>query len=304
MSWLIEEESLDRFVSGDTGIRGALRSSFPVDRNLDNDDFVTEGSGVVTTPPEFVRLYATELLNASIRMDDDQDSIRSGVTILPSCSSSSVVSPYQLTHNTHIPNSNEFIPRSNEFFSVLDESAEALSMSPNSIDSSLLTEFSGCCMISSVVSSECSESCSDEQVEIEDMHRDDKEDSQFFSNVTYECGDSVAKQRPPISSLVENKKNETQWKLWYNRFETEKDWDDFQEKTEQLLEALDCPIEDRDEFIAHLINMEEKMFWDSSNEANDTVIVPSKISWLLELAALSASIAVAGVVIIRLLKGR
>jgi hypothetical protein len=299
MSWLIDEDSLDRFVSGDAGRRDALTVDDALDIIVpENPQFPSNEA--TTNPPNFVRLYSTEFLNASsILIDEDEDSLQSGVTIIPSCSSSSVVShrQYQPVQNNTL-NINVDASDAN-----MDESAAMLSINPNSIDSSLLTEFSNCPMISSVVSDERSESPSDTPTDMEIVTLDDPSfdsgpgqghEHAFSEAAPSDCGACPDK----------SKNNELQRNVWYNRFETERDWEEFRDRTNQLLDAVDCAPEDRDEVIAQLVNMEERIFWECHRDANEAMESPSKASWFLELAALTASIAVAGVVIIKILRGR
>jgi hypothetical protein len=298
MSWLIDEDSLDRFVSGNAGRGEVSAVEDALDIHEANEQFPS--GGAVTYPPNFVRLYSTEPLNASsIMIDDDEDSLQSGVTILPSCSSSSIVSHFRYQR----VQSNTLNPNMDASEVNMEESAAILSINPNSIDSSLLTEFSNCPMISSVVSDERSGSPSDSLTDMEVVTLDDRSVDSGPSRAQESLfSEAVASEYSTCPDG--NTKNEIQRNVWYDRFETELDWEEFRDKTNQLLDAVDCAPEDRDEMIARLINMEERMLWESNRDAGDVMESPSKVSWFLEVAALTASVAVAGVVIIRLLRGR
>jgi hypothetical protein len=294
MSWLIEEESIDRYVLDDVDASGFLYTAEQRFRR-DNDNVETNNERQIENEPpiDFVSLNNNDghILNTSVIMlDDDQESIQSGVTILPSCSSSSIASHHQQqgTINTR------FDVDSSRMGSLMDESGVALSIDPYSIDSSLLTEFSNSPLISSVVSEE-----SVNEGSVADHAAD-----------TCSCQNETSRNVMPFRSCDSinsscSTETDEKPKRWFSRFENEKDWDEFQEKTKQLLEAVDCPLEDRDELIAQLISMEEKMFWESkTDKGTETVAVQSNVSWLLEVAALSASIVVAGLVIVRIIKGR
>jgi hypothetical protein len=281
MSWLIEDESIDRFVLDDVYISDELQ--FERDIRLTNEE-----QSESEVPVDFVSLqhHDAQLLNSSIIMlETDQDSVRSGVTILPSCSSSSLASDqnHQSTSNTNI------ITDSSHGVLLTNESESALSINPDSIDSSILTEFSNSPLISSVVSEEI------------------VNDTGNRSNLT-NCVDFMPLQSKDSMSIKSSCCSDTDGasNIWYSHFESENDWDEFREKTKQLLEAVDCPLEERDELIAQLITMEEKMFWESKmdNKQNETVATQSNVSWLLEIATLSVSVVVAGVMIVRILKGR
>jgi hypothetical protein len=278
MSWLIEEESMDRFVLDDIGGIGRP-DHFEEDGVSDREDaeLIDLHDHIEILPPmDFVTLRSSTsaLLEApNIFHDADQESIHSSITILLSCSSSS--------RNTQLVPIRQDLSNS---VSVIDETDASLSINANSIDSSILTEFSGTPCISSVNSFENSESL----IELESV------------NDTTDTTESVL-TIDMHQTREENLKNNR----WYNKFESEEKWDEFQEKTKLLLDAVECPMEDRDEMIAQLISMEEQMFWNSNGDQfNEETIHPPKLSWLLEVAALSASIAVAGVVLVRLLKCR
>ena len=282
MSWLIEEESIDRFVLDDIG-ENLISGHFEHDvEGSDRERGQSVENDVGNLPPMgtiSLRNGTSVVLpvnSSNTIIDTDQQSIHSGITILPSCSSSVDSHQEQVASMQDSPHS----------VSMIDEDA-ALSLNVNSIDSSILTEFSGSHLISSVNSCEISEPLGGVAT---DCSVDDTTDVSVGS-LSYEY------------NPLENESKNTHW---YNRFKSEKEWDEFQEKTKQLLDAVDCPLEERNELITQLISMEEQLFWNSNddhvNEA--TMMQTPKLSWLLEVVALSASIAVAGVVIARYLKHR
>ncbi len=275
MSWLIEEESIDRFVLDDIG--GNLISGH-FEHDVEESD---RENDVGNFPPMDVitlRNGSSVVLDSSnIIIDTDQESIHSGITILPSCSSS------VNSHQEQVASMQD----SANIVSMIEESDAGLSLNVDSIDTSILTEFSGSHLISSVNSCESSEPIRGVATE---MDVDDTTDVPVGS-VSYE-----------YYPLEDESKNTH----WYNRFKSEEEWDEFQEKTKLLLDAVDCPTEERNELIAQLISMEEQLFWNSNDDqVNDaTMMQTPKLSWLLEVVALPASIAVAGVVIARYLKSR
>jgi hypothetical protein len=164
---------------------------------------------------------------------------------------------------------------------MLDETESALSINANSIDSSILTEFSGSHLISSVNSCENDESSRKEQIVMD-----------------YDETMSDATLSQPLAE-------KGQESCWYNQLEIEENWEEFQDRAKQLLDAVDCPLEERDELIAQLIFMEEQMFWSSGGKkCCDATTQPYTLSWLLEVAAASAAIAFAGIVMVRFLKTR
>jgi hypothetical protein len=301
MSWLIEEESLDRVVLDDIDVN-TVRS---VTDNVVLVNTVEHCTTEITPLPiDFVTVSNSDLLYTSVAVhnDDFDESIRSGMTIIPSCSESSSLSVHlpqyqqqeqdQQQRQLSIQNVNttESIQQINESDVTL------LSMHPNSIDSSLLTDLSNS-MISSIVSDD----------HIVEYHIEDTND-----NYVEHCDTQLEESTPSeLSTTNDIRNSNTPSKFWYSRFETEKDWDDFQVKTKKVLEAIDCPIENHDDMITQLIHMEEYTFWESdcynnstNNNDETTLGAPSAISWLLEVVALSASIALSGVVIFKILKGR
>lgn len=285
MSWLIEEESIDRFVLDE--INGnVIPDHFEEETimTVREDGYLIgcDDHNEILPPMDFVTLRSSAPASSetpNIVIDDsDQESIHSGITILPSCSS--------LSQNIqHV----SIIQDSSSIASMIDETDAVLSINPNSIDSSILTEFSGSPCISSVNSFESSESLVELPVETINETTNDTAESVLTTGtgMNQSRGEILANSR------------------WYNNFENEEKWDEFQEKTKLLLDAVGCPMEERDEMIAQLINMEEQMFWNSNGDQNsEEIIHPSKLSWMLDVAVLSASIAVAGVVLVRFLKCR
>ena len=278
MSWLIQEESMDYNVLDN--IEGNAMSGHIEQNLIESDredgevvDYESTGTMEILPPMDYITLRnisTIELGTSNIITDADQLSIQSGVTIVPSCSSST------LQHEQYTSRQN-----SSNTVSMIDETDVALSMNANSIDSSILTEFSGSPLLSSVNSCESYESLPDEQTIMD------------FDETSH---DTTVNQ--PREERMENDR-------WYNHFESEEEWEKFQEKTKQLLDAVDCPTEQRDEIISQLISLEEQMFWnfDDDRPCEQATCTPN-LSWLLEVAALSASIAFAGIVMVRFLKGR
>jgi hypothetical protein len=281
MSWLIEEESIDRFILDDIG-GNALSGHFELNLlGSDREDGDSIENDIVILPPvDVITLRNSSSIfedTSNFIINEDQESIHSGMTILPSCSSSSMNTLHEQVAS---------IQDMSNIVSMIDENDAALSLNVNSIDSSLLTEFSGSPLLSSVNSCESSVSFRDAETEIDEAHtaavgsiNSDDTDTPFEDN--------------------------SQSKNWYNHFKSEEEWDEFREKTKHLLDAVDCPMDERNEMIAQLINLEEELFWNCHGDQPSAAILnTTKLSWLFEVVALSASIAVAGVVIVRFLKCR
>ena len=271
---------MDRYVLDDIGghvteghfAQNTVESEQEIDE-IDHDDSLE-----IQPPMDFITLRNSSTIpihtgTSNIITDLDQQSMHSGITIVPSCSSSSMT----IQQHQQCPPSQD----SANIVSMIDETNSALSINANSIDSSVLTEISSSHLISSVNSCGYSESSREEQ-----------------SFMDFDVASNETTVHPRTEAAVETGR-------WYNRIESEEDWYEFKEKAKQLLDAVDCPLEERDEFIAQLISMEEQMFWNSdSDRACETRMHPPTLPWLLEVAALSASIALAGVVIVRFLKCR
>jgi hypothetical protein len=202
----------------------------------------------------------------------DQHSIRSGITIVPSCSTSSL----NMQREQYPP-----LHGSCNTVTMIDETDSALSINANSIDSSILTEFSGSHFISSVDSLENDEPSLDEQTFMD------------FDEATNE------------NARYQSHEERMEKSCWYHHFESEQKWDKFHEETKQLLDAVDCSEEERDEVIAQLISMEEQMFWNSDGDQGcEGIMYTHALPRLIEVAALSASIAFAGIVMVRFLRAR
>jgi hypothetical protein len=300
MSWLIDEESIDRYVLDDLRINEVTGNVEQQD--LRGDEETTEWDsqqGIEIVPPiDYIMLRnnnSEQLDLSNIIIDEDQESIYSGMTIIPSCSSSSVISqPPQQS----LPSQD-----SSNGAPLIDESEVALSIDPNSIDTSILTELSGIHLISSVVSYGSKDDLSDDGMNIDCCENVNCNQRSILQN--HIDTHSVQSQESIISISSIQTSEVPMPKVWYDQFESEEDWERFHEKTNQLLDAVSCPDEERDELIAQLINMEEEIFWKVNGSGTSEVMkTPSKSSWLLEVIAVSASIAVAGMVVVRILKGR
>jgi hypothetical protein len=278
MSWLIEEESIDRYVLDDIG--GNVIPDHFVQNVVENDGegddaMIDHVDSIEILPPmDFITLRnsSTVLLHTSDTITNaDRQSIHSGITIVPSCSSS------MTTQHEQCPLTLD----SSNAVTMNDQTDSVLSINANSIDSSILTEFSGSHFISSVNSCENNEPLRYEQTGMD------------FDECTN------------VNTLDQPNEEHAEKGRWYNYFEKEEEWDEFQERTKQLLDAVDCPIDERDELIAQLISMEEQMFWNSDGDrACEEIVDTHTSSWLLEVAVLSASITFAGIVMVRFLKCR
>lgn len=309
MSWLdlIDDGSLDRFVSGGRS-QGDEEDNDDDHLNGDQESGASIEEEDVTIPPPV--MYGTEILNGSMIFDDDdeeeEDSSYGSVTIIRSVSSSITGVLQQQTRVLTQATTDVSIS------TMEDESSQessSLSLHPDSLESSLMTEFTGSRMISSLSSEESSESSDDtymEEVASIAGPRGDPEPEASDDRTEASRGqDSQAEQllgTTTNTAKLSTARTEDKLKLWYSHFQTEQDWDEFREAANGLLKAMDCPLEDRDALIAQLIAAEEDLFWES--KTNSVTLLAQPKTWLLELAAVAATVALTGVAIVRILKGR
>jgi hypothetical protein len=347
MSWLdlIDDDSLDRFVRGGGGGGGDIHTGNNTNNELLNG--ISSAGGVialvdVTSPPPVVD---TDILFDDDDDDDDYDegSSYGSITILPSATSSLTAGVPQVAQRQRqeqlLPQASATdvsiatLESSEDSFALEEEESTSTSLSlslhPESLESSLMTEFTGTTpMISSVSSEERSESSDDDSTTTSmdscGSPPDSRTDSSSgglaisaFSETEQIYGTATTTPTPPPttttttnSSTNLSSRTEDQLKRWYSHFQTEQDWDDFRDAAYEMLKAIDCPLEDRDDLIAQLIAAEEDLFWEKSKSkcpaATGAVVaaVQEPKTWLLEVAAVVATVAIAGVAVVRILKGR
>lgn len=276
-----------------------------------------------------------------------------GITILPSVSSSSIgvgtITPSSNSSGNHgagvsfldlgrimtsssrasrlnsISTSFVSVPRDDDDMEE-ESSTSSLSLHPESVESSIMTEFTtsgGRMMMISAVSDDEDD---DDELPASPIITSKDSSASFDADTNHDHDDDedLVHKPPPTTSvkessdvlLVGEKRQQQQPPLWYNRFQSEQDWQDFREATNKLLDAVDCPLEDRDQVMAELIAQEEDLFWERTKStgeqqqqrADAIYAVPSKNGMtarlLLEVTAVFATVAVTGVALVRLLKGR
>lgn len=308
MSWqdLIDESSLNQFVSGggvedettDDEQQQDVAELLPAQNAGDELD--------VTIPPSVTTMYGTEWRNVSLIFDDDSDvdedySDCDCITIVSSVPSSTHINAMVPTTSHAVQNRAE----TTVSISTIEDSEESTSLTlhPDSIESSLMTNFtqSSSMNTSSVSSREQSESSdvsmeSDSQV----LREEKKDTTQKFSGNNSEASYSV---KLPAASIEPSASTDDQLKLWYSHLKTEQDWEEFREAASELLKAIDCPVKNQDDLIAQLIAAEEDFFWES--KTNSIVIAQTQPkSWLLEIVAVAATVALTSVALIKILKAR
>jgi hypothetical protein len=302
-SWLdlIDDASLDRFVAAGGNDDDDDDDIVRVDRDIETENLLSPvGSELPVVQSS--NLYDTELLSQSeiSAMNDDDDEIvteASEITILPSISSSENLLRDRLFGSCH----GSVLLVGNDFPS--ESSSASLSLHPESVDSSVMTDLTEERMISSVSSDE-----------------DDSDGSSMASeasrrNHEWEPTANATTTSTSMSSTHANAGaavvHDSRW--WYSRFQNEQDWDEFRTAAYQLLQAVDCPEADRDELMAQLIAQEEALFWNAKESTNksggdggacDMCAEPDKTAWLVEWAAVVATVAITGVALVRYLKGR
>jgi hypothetical protein len=296
MSWhdLIDDNSLNRFVSGG------------------GDDVIwlpaEDDEPDVTIPPSVTTLYGTELLDVSVIFDDrdeEEDSSYDGITIVSSVPSSTV----NITAPTTSYVVNHRAGATATVLTMVDsEESSSLSLHPDSVESSIMTNFTQSSCVNASVSSEDDPSeSSDASMESDPLESDPQvqnEAKRGFTK-TFDGIDSEALIPVKYHAAIpkQSASTEDQLKLWYSRLKTEQDWDEFREAANELLQAMDCPLKDQDDLIAQLIAAEEDYFWESKTSSSSVALAQPK-SWLLEILAVAATVALTSVAVIKILKAR
>jgi hypothetical protein len=302
-SWLdlIDDASLDRFVAA--GVNDDDDDDIvQVERDAETENLLSPVGSEL--PVQLSQLYDTELLSRSeisaMNDNDDNEIVTeaSEITILPSISSSE-----NLLRDRLFGSHGSVLLVGTDFPSESSSSSVSLSLHPESLDSSVMTDLTEERMISSVSSDEDDSDTSSTASEASrrnhewEMHGD-LPTTTSTSSIHASAGAAEVHSR------------------WYSRFQNEQDWDEFRTAAYQLLQAVDCPEADRDELMAQLIAQEEVMFWDAKESTNrsgsdgggggggpcEMCAEPDK--WLVEWAAVVATVAITGVALVRFLKGR
>jgi hypothetical protein len=303
-SWLdlIDDASLDRFVAAGGNEDDDI---VQVERDIETENLLSPVGGELPVRPN---LYDTELLSQSetsaMHDDGEIETEASEITILPSISSSENL----LRDRLFASHGSVLLVGHNDFPS--ESSSASLSLHPESVDSSIMTDLTEERMISSVSSDEESNAdVSDvSSVASETSRRNDEWERHGdlpTTNTTTGITSTSSSDATSAGTVVDSR--------WYSRFQNEQDWDDFRTAAYQLLQAVDCPEADRDELMTQLIAQEEAMFWDAKESKNrcggggaacDMCAEQDKTTWLVELAAVVATVAITGVALVRFLKGR
>jgi hypothetical protein len=231
-SWLdlIDDASLDRFVAA--GVNDDDDDDIvQVERDAETENLLSPVGSEL--PVQLSQLYDTELLSRSeisaMNDNDDNEIVTeaSEITILPSISSSENLLRDRLfgSHGSVLLVGTDFPSES---------SSTSLSLHPDSVDSSVMTDLTEERMLSSVSSDEDDSDTSSTASEASrrnhewEMHGD-LPTTTSTSSIHASAGAAEAHSR------------------WYSRFQNEQDWDEFRTAAYQLLQAVDCPEADRDE---------------------------------------------------------
>lgn len=304
MLWedVCDDSSLQRFAAGaSTNIEGneEVTGTSAVLVEVEDEQITTDEDEDTTPPPATEVLCEPELLEASAMTFEENSG--GGVTILSSVNSSNDRQDDAMAH----PHVEETVPtflpeelvaaaqpyRGSD--SLMTEESVSLSLHPSSIDSSVMTEFTETSSLTASHAPSLDELSSIAESSVSSAS---------------ELGSHVNETQDP---LLEGSAEQQMQKEWYSRFRSDQEWRDFQASVKEVVEALanedgDVPSEKRDELLAQLIANEEFFFWGEHQDPAEATIARAELqnSWIWTLLAAAGSAAVAGVALVRIIKGR
>lgn len=289
---LIDDISVQRFVAGNGSDEGSTIEGIAT-VSQSNTSTLVDPPGVeaqfTTSPPPAEVLYGTELIDdVSNGYSTENDG---GITILSSVLSVS-------NHDTvshHIPSYPHHHHNDNaDNISWMTEESASLTLHPDSLDSSIMTDFTeGSSHIASL--SEVRESTTLDGAISENTS---------LSSYSFEGRLREVNSRAPKDKTRHFSTTEHQQLRWYNNMDSEQEWDHFRSLAIELLDAMECPLGQRDEILSQLIAAEEEAFRKSPKKLSATVSTLTKSSWVWEIVALAATVAISSIAIFRLLKAR